>query len=162
MPIIPNIDVQVRNLDACNRPGEPEHAACRQWDLPRHGAPRPRNLLACLPSARRRAAAGGRLLARPARHPSPASLGRASICGIVASSTRGAKHHTFLCAIRIPPPVPTWNLTAGPPRTTAEPIWAETPKLSAVGKIAVFWRPALELRLDWRALGGGSRRRSGR
>ena len=29
---------------------------------------------------------------------------------------------------------PLWNLTSGPPRTTPEPIWAETPKLSAVGK----------------------------
>ena len=29
---------------------------------------------------------------------------------------------------------PSWNLTSGPPRTTPEPIWAETPKLSAVGK----------------------------
>ena len=29
---------------------------------------------------------------------------------------------------------PQWNLTSGPPRTTPEPIWAETPKLSAVGK----------------------------
>ena len=28
----------------------------------------------------------------------------------------------------------SWNLTAGPPRTTPEPIWAETPKLSAVGE----------------------------
>ena len=28
---------------------------------------------------------------------------------------------------------PSWNLTSGPPRTTPEPIWAETPKLSAVG-----------------------------
>ena len=27
---------------------------------------------------------------------------------------------------------PSWNLTSGPPRTTPEPIWAETPKLSAV------------------------------
>ena len=27
---------------------------------------------------------------------------------------------------------PWWNLTSGPPRTTPEPIWAETPKLSAV------------------------------
>ena len=27
-----------------------------------------------------------------------------------------------------------WNLTSGPPRTTPEPIWAETPKLSAVGE----------------------------
>ena len=26
----------------------------------------------------------------------------------------------------------SWNLTSGPPRTTPEPIWAETPKLSAV------------------------------
>ena len=26
---------------------------------------------------------------------------------------------------------PSWNLTSGPPRTP-EPIWAETPKLSAV------------------------------
>ena len=26
------------------------------------------------------------------------------------------------------------NLTPGPPRTTPEPIWAETPKLSAVGE----------------------------
>ena len=29
---------------------------------------------------------------------------------------------------------PSWNLTSDPPRTTAEPIWAETPKLSAVGE----------------------------
>ena len=29
---------------------------------------------------------------------------------------------------------PSWNLTSGPPRTTPEPIWAETPKLSAVGE----------------------------
>ena len=29
---------------------------------------------------------------------------------------------------------PSWNLTPGPPRTTPEPIWAETPKLSAVGE----------------------------
>ena len=28
---------------------------------------------------------------------------------------------------------PLWNLTSGPPRTTPEPIWAKTPKLSAVG-----------------------------
>ena len=28
---------------------------------------------------------------------------------------------------------PSWNLASGPPRTTPEPIWAETPKLSAVG-----------------------------
>ena len=28
---------------------------------------------------------------------------------------------------------PSWNLTSGPPRTSPEPIWAETPKLSAVG-----------------------------
>ena len=27
-----------------------------------------------------------------------------------------------------------WNLTLGPPRTTPEPIWAETPKLSAGGE----------------------------
>ena len=27
-----------------------------------------------------------------------------------------------------------WSLTSGPPRTTLEPIWAETPKLSAVGE----------------------------
>ena len=27
---------------------------------------------------------------------------------------------------------PSWTLTSGPPRTTPEPIWAETPKLSAV------------------------------
>ena len=29
---------------------------------------------------------------------------------------------------------PWWNLTSGPPRTTPEPIWAETPKLPAVGE----------------------------
>ena len=29
---------------------------------------------------------------------------------------------------------PSWNLTSGPPRTTPEPIWAETPKLSGVGE----------------------------
>ena len=29
---------------------------------------------------------------------------------------------------------PSWNLTSGPPRTSPEPIWAETPKLSAVGE----------------------------
>ena len=29
---------------------------------------------------------------------------------------------------------PSWNLTSGPPRTTPEPIWAETPKLAAVGE----------------------------
>ena len=29
---------------------------------------------------------------------------------------------------------PSWNLTSRPPRTTPEPIWAETPKLSAVGE----------------------------
>ena len=29
---------------------------------------------------------------------------------------------------------PSWNLTSGPPQTTPEPIWAETTKLSAVGK----------------------------
>ena len=29
---------------------------------------------------------------------------------------------------------PSRNLTSGPPRTTPEPIWAETPKLSAVGE----------------------------
>ena len=29
---------------------------------------------------------------------------------------------------------PSWNLTSGPPRTTPEPIWAQTPKLSAVGE----------------------------
>ena len=28
---------------------------------------------------------------------------------------------------------PSWNLTSGPPKTTPEPIWAETPKLPAVG-----------------------------
>ena len=28
---------------------------------------------------------------------------------------------------------PWWNLSSGSPRTTPEPIWAETPKLSAVG-----------------------------
>ena len=27
---------------------------------------------------------------------------------------------------------PSWNLTSRPPRTTPQPIWAETPKLSAV------------------------------
>ena len=27
---------------------------------------------------------------------------------------------------------PSWNLTSAPPRTTPEPLWAETPKLSAV------------------------------
>ena len=30
---------------------------------------------------------------------------------------------------------PSWNLTSRPPRTTPEPIWAETPKLSAVGEL---------------------------
>ena len=29
---------------------------------------------------------------------------------------------------------PLCNLTSGPPQTTPEPIWAETPKLSAVGE----------------------------
>ena len=29
---------------------------------------------------------------------------------------------------------PSWNLASGLPRTTPEPIWAETPKLSAVGE----------------------------
>ena len=29
---------------------------------------------------------------------------------------------------------PWWNLSSGSPRTTPEPIWAETPKLSAVGE----------------------------
>ena len=29
---------------------------------------------------------------------------------------------------------PSWNLTSGPPRTTPEPIWAETAKLSAVAE----------------------------
>ena len=29
---------------------------------------------------------------------------------------------------------PSWNLISRPPRTTPEPIWAETPKLSAVGE----------------------------
>ena len=29
---------------------------------------------------------------------------------------------------------PSWNLTSGSRRTTPEPIWAETPKLSAVGE----------------------------
>ena len=29
---------------------------------------------------------------------------------------------------------PSWNLTSGLPRTTPEPIWAQTPKLSAVGE----------------------------
>ena len=29
---------------------------------------------------------------------------------------------------------PSWNLTSGTPRTTPDPIWAETPKLSAVGE----------------------------
>ena len=33
---------------------------------------------------------------------------------------------------------PSWNLTSGPPRTTPEPIWAETPKLSAVGEKKTF------------------------
>ena len=32
------------------------------------------------------------------------------------------------------PGEPSWNLTSAPPRTTPEPIWAETPKLSADGK----------------------------
>ena len=36
---------------------------------------------------------------------------------------------------------PSWNLTSGPPRTTPEPIWAETPKLSAVGKNKAFGFP---------------------
>ena len=31
---------------------------------------------------------------------------------------------------------PSWSLTSGLARTTPEPIWAETPKLSAVGKKA--------------------------
>ena len=30
------------------------------------------------------------------------------------------------------PVEPSWNLISGPPRTTPEPIWAETPKPSAV------------------------------
>ena len=29
---------------------------------------------------------------------------------------------------------PSWNLTSGSPWTTPEPIWTETPKLSAVGE----------------------------
>ena len=29
---------------------------------------------------------------------------------------------------------PSWNLASGSPRTTPEPIWAETPKFSAVGE----------------------------
>ena len=29
---------------------------------------------------------------------------------------------------------PSWNLASGPPQTTPEPIWVETPKLSAVGE----------------------------
>ena len=29
---------------------------------------------------------------------------------------------------------PWWNLASGPARTTPEPIWAETSKLSAVGE----------------------------
>ena len=29
---------------------------------------------------------------------------------------------------------PSWNIASGPPQTTPEPIWAETPKLSAVGE----------------------------
>ena len=29
---------------------------------------------------------------------------------------------------------PSWNLPSGPPRTSPEPIWAETPELSAVGE----------------------------
>ena len=33
---------------------------------------------------------------------------------------------------------PSCNLTSGPPRTTPEPIWAETPKLSAVGQKTLF------------------------
>ena len=33
---------------------------------------------------------------------------------------------------------PSWNLISGSPRTTPEPIWAETPKLSAVEKYAFF------------------------
>ena len=38
----------------------------------------------------------------------------------------------------------SWNLTSGPPRTTPEPIWAETPKLSAVGE-KVHLTPAVDL-----------------
>ena len=34
---------------------------------------------------------------------------------------------------------PSWNLTSRPPRTTPEPIWAETPKLSAVGEKSKHW-----------------------
>ena len=44
---------------------------------------------------------------------------------------------------------PWWNFTSGPPRTTPEPVWAETPKLSAVGKksenFGHFLRSAREL-----------------
>ena len=29
---------------------------------------------------------------------------------------------------------PSWNLSSGSPQTNPEPIWAETPKLSAVGE----------------------------
>ena len=34
---------------------------------------------------------------------------------------------------------PWWNLSSGSPRTTPEPIWAETPKLSAVGEKWKHW-----------------------
>ena len=33
---------------------------------------------------------------------------------------------------------PSWNLTPGSPRTTPEPIWAETPKLSVFGEKVVL------------------------
>ena len=43
-----------------------------------------------------------------------------------------------------------WNLTSGLPRTTPEPIWAETPKLPAVGE-----KNGRHPRLQQRALKAG-------
>ena len=37
-----------------------------------------------------------------------------------------------------------WSLTSWPPRTTPEPIWAETPKLSTVGKKRLQQENSLE------------------
>ena len=45
---------------------------------------------------------------------------------------------------------PWWNLTSGPPQTTPEPIWAETPKLAAVGEkedMPISGHPASRLAL---------------
>ena len=46
---------------------------------------------------------------------------------------------------------PSWNLTSGPPRTTPEPIWAETPKLSAVGEKQLFpTRKKIQIKIKYK------------